>query len=201
MCDLEEKVQNICCGSSSFSLDSSDECKTTCNRPSTFSTASSDDEASHHSSEVFASMNSLAEVQTKKRRSSGSKKLTQYVRKNTTGPSEFTTVIIRNIPTRYTTPWLIEEIQATGNRCNFVHMPMARKIDINLGYAFVNFVTPEEAKAFLAAFEGHQFGRQPRSSKRAAVDFASLQGFEQNVEFYSGRRVAKSKHAPWILRD
>jgi hypothetical protein len=78
---------------------------------------------------------------------------------------------------------------------------MAPKFDINLGYAFINFVTPAEAQDFLECFEGHRFGRQPRSQKRASIDFASLQGFDQNVEFYSGRRVAKSKHAPWILRD
>lgn len=136
----------------------------------------------------------------KKRRSSGSKKLGKHVKKNQVAESEFTTVILRNIPTRYTTAWLVEEVQSTGNRCNFVHMPMAQKAPINLGYAFINFVTPEEAKAFMECFAGQGFAKQPRSSKRASVDFASLQGFEQNVDFYSGRRIAKSKNAPWVLR-
>jgi RNA recognition motif-containing protein len=115
--------------------------------------------------------------------------------------SEFTTLILRNIPTRYSTAWLIEEIQATGNRCNFVHMPMAPKIDINLGYAFINFVTAEEAKAFLENYRGQRFAKQPRSNKRASIDYASLQGFQQNVDFYKGRRIAKTKYAPWVLRE
>jgi hypothetical protein len=149
---------------------------------------------------MVSTVASVTEVDGKKRRASGSKKLGKHVKKNQVAESEFTTVILRNIPTRYTTAWLVEEVQSTGNQCNFVHMPMAQKAPINLGYAFINFVTPAEAKAFMEVFAGQGFAKQPRSSKRASVDFASLQGFEQNVDFYSGRRIAKSKNAPWVLQ-
>jgi RNA recognition motif-containing protein len=155
------------------------------------------------SAESFRS-NSVTDANSKKRKTKPApwKKLTQYVNEHKTEDrSDFTTVLLRNIPTRYTTNWLIEEIHNTGNRCNFVHMPMAKKFDINLGYAFINFITPAEALDFFENFQGHQFVKQPRSAKRAAVEFSSLQGFDANVEFYASRRVAKSKHAPWILRD
>jgi RNA recognition motif-containing protein len=147
----------------------------------------------------------MADVQATKTRKSKpapwKKQVQQIVEPVVEDRSDFTTVLLRNIPTRYVTSWLIEEIQATGNRCNFVHMPMAKKFDINLGYAFINFVTPAEALDFYENFQGHQFVKQPRSAKRATVEFSSLQGFEENVDFYSARRVAKSKHAPWILRE
>jgi hypothetical protein len=153
----------------------------------------------------FASMNTIPDVQaarTRKSKPAPWKKLVQFVEDHKTDDrSLYTTVLLRNIPTKYVNAWLIEEIQATGNRCNFVHMPMAKKFDINLGYAFINFVTPMEAQNFLESWQGHQFVKQPRSAKRATVEYSSLQGFEQNVDFYSARRVAKSKYAPWILRE
>jgi hypothetical protein len=129
------------------------------------------------------------------------RKLTEFVNEHQKQEDDYTTVMIRHIPTKYIQSWLVEEIQATGNRCNFVHLPIAKKYDINLGYAFVNFVTPEEAQTFLASFQGHQFVKQPRSAKRAVVSFASLQGFQENVEFYNARRIANTKRAPWVLRD
>jgi RNA recognition motif-containing protein len=125
----------------------------------------------------------------------------EFVNDHQKKEDEYTTIMIRHIPTKYNQQWLVEEIQATGNRCNFVHMPIAKKFDINLGYAFVNFVTPGEAQTFLASFQGHQFVKQPRSAKRAVVSYASLQGFEENLEFYSARRISNTKRAPWVLRD
>jgi RNA recognition motif-containing protein len=131
--------------------------------------------------------------------SSSSTKLAEFSNKHLKSEDEYTTVMVRNIPTKYTQQWLVEEVQATGNTCDFVHMPIAKKFPINLGYAFVNFRTPEEARNFLHIFKGHPFAKSPNSSKRALVSFASLQGFEENLQFYSSKRVSISKRGPWIL--
>jgi hypothetical protein len=127
------------------------------------------------------------------------RKLKEFVTEHQVDPSSYTTVMIRNIPGKYTIECLLAEIRHTGNEVNFVHLPLAKKCDINLGYAFVNFVTSSMARDFLRLFDGHHFLKQPNSAKRAAVDFASMQGYDANVEFYSKRRIAGTKRAPWIL--
>jgi RNA recognition motif-containing protein len=126
------------------------------------------------------------------------RKLKEFVTDNQIDSSNYTTIMIRNIPGKYTVHCLIEEIRLTGNECNFVHLPLSKKMDINLGYAFVNFLTPEMARDFLQAFQDYQFLKHPNSTKRAAVDYASMQGFEANVTFYAGRRIAGTKRAPWV---
>jgi hypothetical protein len=128
------------------------------------------------------------------------RKLKSFAAKNQVESSDKTTVMIRNIPGLYTVECLVEEVRQTGNQCNFAHLPLTKKGDFNLGYAFVNFLTPEMARDFLEVFEGHQFLKH-ESSKVAEVDYASMQGFDANVEFYSKRRITKTKRAPWVLRQ
>lgn len=128
------------------------------------------------------------------------RKLKSFAAKNQVESSEYTTVMIRNIPGLYTVECLVEEVCQTGNQCNFAHLPLTKKGDFNLGYAFVNFLTPEMARDFLEVFEGHQYLKH-ESSKVAEVDYASMQGFDANVEFYSKRRITKTKRAPWVLRQ
>jgi hypothetical protein len=214
--DLEEKVQFICSSPNKACLK---EGKMDLNSTTTASDLSELDRISidlgqtrtsitftdlgeSHDSRISTNLQSSTESKRSRRSKPAPwRKLVEYATTHQKDPSQYTTVILRNIPTKYTIEWIIEEIQATGNRCDFVHLPVAQKFEINLGYAFINFFTHDEAENFLRVFEGHQFMRQPRSLKRAAVDYASLQGFEQNVEFYSSRRIAKSKRAPWILRE
>jgi RNA recognition motif-containing protein len=113
----------------------------------------------------------------------------------------FSTLMIRNIPNRYTPETLVEEIRGTGNDVDFVHLPKAKNTQANLGYAFVNFVTPAAARDFLEVFEGHQWIKQPNSKKRATLSWAKLQGFTENFEFYSQKKIAaKLERQPWTAR-
>jgi RNA recognition motif-containing protein len=127
------------------------------------------------------------------------RQLNQFVSDNSSDETEWTTIMINNIPNKYTQDMLAEEILSTGNECNFVHMPISKKKPkSNLGYAFVNFVTSEAAQDFLEVFEGRVWSKHPNCRKRAGVGFAKLQGFEANVAFFSSRRIAASEHKPWI---
>jgi hypothetical protein len=113
-----------------------------------------------------------------------------------------TTVMIRNIPCKYTQEWLIEEISSGfTDQFNFFYMPVARKSPGCLGYAFINFVHDEDASQFLIEFENYAFPKQPNSTKRATVAYAALQGFEKNVKFYDRSKIGKSKFRPYINRD
>jgi hypothetical protein len=107
--------------------------------------------------------------------------------------SRFTTVMLRNIPCKYSQDQLLEELSEFGN-VNFLYLPLVRTMNKakNLGYAFVNFVSAEEAKAFIANFANHTFKHFPNSTKKAQVDYAELQGFKQNVKFFSRAKLRNS---------
>merc|ERR1712216_1021673 len=110
--------------------------------------------------------------------------------------SMWTTVMIRNIPNRYTPQDLIDELP---QEIDFMHLPKASKTVANLGYAFVNLTSPAAARDFIAEFEGHQWAKQTNSRKRASLSFAKLQGLQENVDFYSRDEIAsKLGRAPWI---
>jgi hypothetical protein len=128
----------------------------------------------------------------------GKKDIREQANADQMGDNEKTTLMIRNIPNRYTPEWLLEEIMEIAE-CDFLHLPKANQSAANLGYAFVNFSSPTGAQEFLMAFEGHQFVKQPNSSKRAKVSFAELQGFQPNVDFYNQPKIAnKLARKPWV---
>jgi RNA recognition motif-containing protein len=123
-------------------------------------------------------------------------RLGRFARRNQ--DEEMTTVMIRNIPCKYNQDWLMQEISEVTEQFNFFYMPMARKSPGCLGYAFVNFVTEDDASEFLESFQGHRFPRQPNSTKRAEAAYAALQGFSKNVKFYQRSKVGKTKLRPFI---
>lgn len=127
---------------------------------------------------------------------SRAKVLDEYVA--SVGDCQQTTVMIRGIPKTYDQEMLLAEVTELGLPVNFLYLPPG-KTKSNRSYGFVNFETELAAEKFLYNFEGHEW-RQAGASKLANVGFATLQGFEQNIEFFSKQEVAKgvSKRAPWI---
>jgi hypothetical protein len=128
------------------------------------------------------------------------RKLDEFAHKNALDESSWTTVMIRNIPNKYTQDQLLDEIFETGCDVDFLHLPMVTKSQTNMGYAFANFSSPEEAFNFMTMFDGHVFigeNGQP-AEKRGAVNYARLQGLQENIAFYEGRRIAKTDRKPWI---
>lgn len=109
-----------------------------------------------------------------------------------------TTVMIRGIPKNYDQNMLLAEVQAVGLPVNFLYLPPG-KTKTNRSYGFANFESELAAAEFLCRFEGHQWC-QTNVYKVASTGFATLQGFEQNVEFFSREEVAAgvSKRVPWV---
>jgi hypothetical protein len=112
-----------------------------------------------------------------------------------------TTVMLRGIPCRYSQNELFDEITPFGYQFNFMYLPHAMQSPGNLGYAFINFVSPVAAAQFIKEFDGYQWIKQPNSKKRVTPVYAIIQGFSKNACFYSRRNGIKAKYRPWIAPD
>jgi len=102
-----------------------------------------------------------------------------------------TTMMIRNIPNRYTQADLVAELESMGfvDTFDFLYLPVDKGTMGSVGYAFVNFVDPIWATACMQQLAGRRFrGNRRNSGKPAVVSVAHLQGFEANMRHYG--RVA-----------
>jgi hypothetical protein len=106
-----------------------------------------------------------------------------------TKEENYTTVMLRNIPNKYTQPTILEAMDARGFRgsYNFFYSPIDFKNACNMGYAFINFVNHGEAVRFMAAFKGYQL--PAKSSKVCDTCWARVQGLKANVEHYRNSPV------------
>jgi RNA recognition motif-containing protein len=110
---------------------------------------------------------------------------------------DFTTLMIKNIPCKYNQDWLLADVQAYG--VNFLQMPLTRRGDMCMGYAFVNFRTHELAAQFLRDFNGMTWSKRPNSTKRAEVSVANEQGFQANVQkFVQSAKKNTSRVQPFV---
>jgi len=109
----------------------------------------------------------------------------------THAPEECTTVMLRNIPNRYTSGSLLALLDEHNFQTlyDFVYLPMDFQNGVNLGYAFVNLVCHEDALRFKESFQGF-CGWQFDSAKVSEVSWAHPhQGLTEHVERYRNSPV------------
>merc|ERR1719197_2249786 len=97
--------------------------------------------------------------------------------------------MIRNIPNGYGRELLMAELDALGfqDTYDFLYLPIDTSTLCSVGYAFVNFEHPADAKRCQEVVQGHRFAHYMGKSKRrvAHVSVAHLQGLERNLKHYS----------------
>jgi hypothetical protein len=101
-----------------------------------------------------------------------------------------TTVMIRNIPNNVIRDELLERLASHGFQFSFdfAYLPMDFKRDANLGYAFVNVTSPEEADRFYDSFNGfNDWGCA--SNKVAEVCWGSMHGLPAHIERFRNSPV------------
>lgn len=96
-----------------------------------------------------------------------------------------TTVMMRNIPNRYTCEELLSEVMMAGfdEAFDFFYLPMDFKTKRNRGYGFINFHTVDIAKEFALAFHRRQLSLYS-SKKIVEVAPAVTQGYAANMTKY-----------------
>jgi len=142
--------------------------------------------------------------------SGGGPKRTDYIKKFG-GPNEtvegtaaastqpITTMMLKNIPCRKSQ----EEVMLTideegfGGRYDFFYLPRDVKFRANLGYAFINFITPEDAADFQNKMDGYRFPNSG-SAKACIVVPAHVQGALNNLQAFKRTEVMRSNRKPFF---
>jgi RNA recognition motif-containing protein len=118
-------------------------------------------------------------------------------------PHDATTVMLRNIPNRYTQEDLLEELTGKGFHAAFdyFHLVMDMRTKRNKGFAFLNLRSPALAHRVHQEFHGFHLHRY-KSQKVLEVGLAEVQGLHANAITYlnaHGDRVQNVWFKPMIF--
>ncbi|KAJ8567943.1 hypothetical protein K7X08_020665 [Anisodus acutangulus] len=92
------------------------------------------------------------------------------------GEDARTTLMIKNIPNKYTSKMLLAAIDETHkNTYDFLYLPIDFKNKCNVGYAFINMVSPSHIISFYEVFNGKKWEKF-NSEKVASLAYARIQG-------------------------
>jgi hypothetical protein len=105
---------------------------------------------------------------------------------------QYTTVMLRNLPNKYTRSMLVDMLNTEGfvGKFNFVYLPVDFKTHAGLGYAFVDLTTSHEAQRMRQHFEG--FSRWVLTSDKVCTvswSHPQQQGYAAHVERYRNSPV------------
>lgn len=91
------------------------------------------------------------------------------------GTEKRATVMVRNIPNRYIRDTLLQTpvFAEFAGKFDFLYLPMDLALRANVGYAFVNFVSPEVVVEFYRRW--HRV-RWEQSNKTCEIAYGRLQG-------------------------
>ncbi|KAI4373751.1 hypothetical protein MLD38_011836 [Melastoma candidum] len=92
------------------------------------------------------------------------------------GEDKRTTLMIKNIPNKYTSKMLLAAIdERHRGTYDFLYLPIDFKNKCNVGYAFINMTEPSQIIAFHEAFNGKKWEKF-NSEKVASLAYARIQG-------------------------
>ncbi|CAL5409137.1 unnamed protein product [Camellia sinensis] len=96
----------------------------------------------------------------------------------TSGEDTRTTLMIKNIPNKYTSKMLLAAIDENHRGTyDFLYLPIDFKNKCNVGYAFINMLSPSHIVPFYEAFNGKKWEKF-NSEKVASLAYARIQGKE-----------------------
>lgn len=92
------------------------------------------------------------------------------------GEDNRTTLMIKNIPNKYTSKMLLSAIdERHRGTYDFLYLPIDFKNKCNVGYAFINMIGPSQIIPFYQAFNGKKWEKF-NSEKVASLAYARIQG-------------------------
>mmetsp|Transcript_61728 Transcript_61728/g.180373 ORF Transcript_61728/g.180373 Transcript_61728/m.180373 type:complete len:520 (+) Transcript_61728:264-1823(+) len=115
-----------------------------------------------------------------------------------------TTVMLRNIPNKYSREMLIKQLRVDFHgKFDFMYLPIDFKNKCNVGYAFINFRTAEACEKFVEDFHGVDVRKclpGLNSKKVVEVTPARVQGLQENVRRLRNSPVMNQliDHPEWM---
>lgn len=99
-------------------------------------------------------------------------------------PAPKTTLMVRNLPKDLTRDMLMDLLNRSGfwKRYDFLYAPIDHSTYTPFGYAFVNFITPQDALEFRDAFQGFERWGVPADGPCEIVWSEAHQGLQDHVE-------------------
>ena len=92
--------------------------------------------------------------------------------------------MIRNVPNKYTRQNLQNELDAKARGTyDFLYLPIDFRNKCNLGYAFINMMSPLEVIKLHKALSGAKW-TQSRSEKKCSISWGRLQGKQALVRHF-----------------
>jgi len=99
------------------------------------------------------------------------------------------TLMVRNIPNKYTPEGLLQTFAEYRDAITFYYLPTDFKNRCNLGYAFVNFCDQHVAARFADQLQDQKLPHFEKSEKVLLVQPARVQGFAANVKRFRNSSV------------
>ena len=94
-----------------------------------------------------------------------------------------TTLIIRNIPNKYTIQLLLIELSTNfKNKFDVIYLPQDKVNDCNLGYGFINFINPLHLILFYEEFMGKKWYFF-NSQKKCCLAYSNFQGRNELINY------------------
>lgn len=109
------------------------------------------------------------------------------------GAAARTTLMIRNIPNKYTQAMLLDILEdVCSAKYDFFYLPIDYKNKCNLGYAFVNFTDTDAAAAFFEA-RHQQRWVEFNSKKVCEITYARVQGRQSLVDHFRNSKFGATE--------
>jgi hypothetical protein len=104
-----------------------------------------------------------------------------------------TTLMIKNIPNRYTKEMMLETIDKKfKDRYNFFYLPIDFDNSCNVGYAFINFIDLDHIRNFVLEFNGSHWPNF-KSDKICEITYARIQGKEACIQHFKDSSLMKQE--------
>mmetsp|Transcript_22636 Transcript_22636/g.28002 ORF Transcript_22636/g.28002 Transcript_22636/m.28002 type:complete len:130 (-) Transcript_22636:1692-2081(-) len=106
-----------------------------------------------------------------------------------------TTVMIKNIPMRFSQQDLLQMIQQRhADTFDYFYLPMDLKTRYNRGYAYINFTEPLFILDFYLEFQGLRWNERFKdchSTKQCSLFYANVQGKVSNITQLQDKNIMK----------
>jgi len=140
----------------------------------------------HYQQQVYRNsmLTCIPETQEKSRTEETKMDFTISLRKILSKEDTRTTLMIKNIPNKYTQKMILEKIDINHYmKYDFFYLPIDPNNNCNVGYGFINFVSPLFIPGFYADMNAKRWEKF-NSEKVCQLTYARMQGLQAHLEHY-----------------